>query len=72
MPPTPTPHQLLAETLLGTALDSWITERRDRGHSWRMIAEELAQVTDNKVTLASETLRGWFIDMVASGWECTS
>lgn len=58
--PTDTPARRLAEHLLATPLDVWVTERRARGDSWRSIAQEIQDLTNGRVEIVGETLRGWF------------
>lgn len=48
----------LADTLLGGTLDSYVTERREAGKSWRMISLDLHD--DIAVDISHETLRQWY------------
>jgi hypothetical protein len=54
-----TPTQRLASLLLNRPLAEYITERREAGRSWRLIARDLHQETDGQVDVTAETLRGW-------------
>lgn len=55
-----------ADRLLGDAgpLEDLVADRRNRGVSWRKIANELRDLTGIDVTY--ETLRSWFPETVAS------
>lgn len=63
----PTPTYRLAEILLGEPLDEWVRSRRRNGASWRLIAMELWQRTNQEVIVSFETLRSWFPDDDANG-----
>lgn len=43
-------------------LDAWVTERRDTGRSWRLIARELYVATEGVIDVTSQTLMNWFAD----------
>jgi hypothetical protein len=58
---TDTPARRLAEHLLAQPLEAWVEPRRERGDSWRRIADELTEVTNGRVEIVGETLRGWFV-----------
>lgn len=49
----------LAETILGTDLQAWISERRRTGRSWRLIARDLYEATDRQIDVTHETVRTW-------------
>ena len=57
-----TPTQRLATLLLRQPLDEWVARRRADGASWQAIADELAKVTKDEVTVTRESLRGWYVD----------
>ena len=54
-----TPTQRLASLILQHPVDEWITDRRDEGRSWRLIARDLLAATDGQIDVTAETLRGW-------------
>lgn len=60
---TATPHQALAEMLLGQPVVEYIAALRkpEARHSWRLISNKLKIATDGKVDVAPETLRQWFL-----------
>ena len=64
------PHQELATVLLGEDVLDWIAERRTAvpRWTWELLADELAKVTDGKVSVSRETLRQWVLaaEQVAS------
>lgn len=55
----PTPLQRLAANSINADLNEWIDERRRAGKSYRLIARELATVTDGIVDVSDETIRLW-------------
>lgn len=65
MPTELTPLQRLASHLLDRPVEEWIAERReyDYRRSWRVIANELARVTDRQVVVSGEALRQWYEDL---------
>jgi hypothetical protein len=56
---TPTYH--LANVLLNGQFAEWVSERRKAGRSWRRIAIELYEVSDQRIDITHETLRTWFL-----------
>jgi hypothetical protein len=60
------PNQTLAELILGRPLAEYVIEKRTARPRWpwRMIAEQLAEDTDGKVTVTHEALRNWYPDEV--------
>jgi len=60
MPNDETSTRRLLNLLLEGHLASFVRERRDQGHSWRMIERDLYERT--KVDVTAETLRQWFGD----------
>jgi hypothetical protein len=65
-PRTRTGWELLASELLGRDLIDWLDERRQEHPfrptpGWRVIAEELAHVTDGKVTINWDSLRLYYL-----------
>ena len=60
-----TPLRRLADTLIDGGLDTFVTERRARGVSWRLIARELRERTGGSVDVTEATLRGWFSESTA-------
>jgi hypothetical protein len=56
---TPTYH--LANVLLNGDFAQWVVERRKAGRSWRRIALELYEVSDQRIDVTHETLRSWFL-----------
>jgi hypothetical protein len=56
---TPTYH--LANVLLDGQFSEWVAERRAAGRSWRRIALELYEVSDQRINVTHETLRNWFL-----------
>ena len=57
-----TANQRLADVILGRSVDDFVTERREGGKSWRLIARDLYSVTDGQVDVTAETLRSWYPD----------
>lgn len=61
-----TATQLLADELLGMAVEDWIAERRTlktgrAERSWRLIADELRKATNDRVFVTPEALRLWCV-----------
>lgn len=56
----PTPTQLAANHLLDGKLDEFVTSRRAKGRSWRLIARDLFEATELDVT--HETIRSWYLE----------
>jgi len=56
-----TPLRRLADTILGSGIDTFIAERRARSPRtpWRVIARELYDATDGQIDVTPETLRKW-------------
>lgn len=54
-----TPKMKLATLMLRRPVGEWITDARNRGLSWRAIAEQLAAETNGEITVTHETLRTW-------------
>lgn len=54
-----TTTQRLATHLLGQPVAGWITRCRADGYTWRRIADELADITDQQVRVSHETARQW-------------
>jgi hypothetical protein len=59
MPLLETPTQRLATLLLGQPVREWIAEQRERGNSWRKIADDLNARTNGQVDVTHEAVRGW-------------
>lgn len=57
----PTRTYLLLEARLERPLADYVTERREAGDSWNVIAYELAKATDVMVT--AQTLTNWFPEL---------
>jgi hypothetical protein len=55
----PTANQRLASLLLGQPVDQWLTQRRESGRSWRLIARDLYDATNGQVDMTYEALRRW-------------
>lgn len=47
------------QLLKGYTLRTWLTDQRDLGHSYRTIADRLADVTDGAVTVSYRTIARW-------------
>lgn len=60
MEPTDTPTQRLAAAVLGQPVTEWIAIRRADGRSWRELAADLADATNNQIVVTHETVRGWY------------
>jgi hypothetical protein len=43
----------------GYPILEFIADRRDGGASWQDIAEQIAEITDNAVTVGRDTVRRW-------------
>lgn len=57
------PTYRLADTLLKGQFRPFVATRRAAGLSWRRIASELRDATENEVDVTDETLRVWFADL---------
>ncbi len=57
-----TPTQQLAELKLGASLETWVTNRRTRGESWRAIARDLH--TETGIGISDESLRQWYPELI--------
>lgn len=57
-----TPTFQLADMLLPEGLPSFVAERRAAGRSWRRLARDIYDATDQRIDVSFETLRGWFSD----------
>ncbi|MDP4015356.1 MAG: hypothetical protein U0990_11485 [Candidatus Nanopelagicales bacterium] len=54
-----TPNQRLAQLLLGTPLDQWLSTKRTSGTPWRAIARDLYTATNGQIDMSHETIRIW-------------
>lgn len=59
-----TPTQKLADRILGEPVESWITDRRGTGASWRRIALQLRDETSGEIDVTPSTLLSWAPDAV--------
>lgn len=60
----PTPYRDLVDYLFtelrGYPFSDWVADERDRGRSWRQIAEDLSRLTDGQVEVSHAALHTWF------------
>lgn len=49
-----------ADLVLDGELDTVVRTFRKQGHGWEHIAKELWRMTNHKVNLSGQTLRGWY------------
>jgi hypothetical protein len=45
----------------GYPILEFIADRRDGGASWQDIAEQIAEITDDAVTVGRDTVRRWLV-----------
>jgi hypothetical protein len=45
----------------GYPILEFIADKRDGGASWQDIAEQIADITDNAVTVGRDTVRRWLV-----------
>lgn len=50
-----------ADLVLDGQLDNTVDVLRKQGHGWEGVAKELWRMTNHKVNLSSQTLRGWYV-----------
>lgn len=55
------PKRELADVLVN-GVEEFVRTRREAGMSWRRIANELRDATNQKVDVTYETVRGWYAD----------
>lgn len=62
MSETLSPTQTLAEVILERPLAEYVAEKRSARPRWpwKLIAEQLAADTEQRVNVSSEALRGWY------------
>lgn len=53
--------RLYADNVLGGKLDDLVNAFRAQGMGWEAVAKELWRITDHKVNLSGQTLRGWYV-----------
>lgn len=50
-----------ADAVLDGQLDATVRLLRKQGHGWERVAKELWRMTDHRVNLSGQTLRGWYL-----------
>lgn len=61
----PTPTQVLASLLIGQPIGDWITAKRAEGVTWRQMARDLREATDDQIDITGEALRLWHEEVAA-------
>lgn len=51
------------QLLKGYSLTEWLADQRDLGHSYRRIAERLAEATDGAIVVTYRTISRWVDDL---------
>lgn len=57
-----TPTQRLASVLLGRPVQDWLSDRREAGRSWRLVARDLYEATNGQIDITHEAARKWAND----------
>lgn len=61
-----TPHQHVADVLLGEPVENFIAARRPQ-RSWRLLARDLYDATDGRVDVTPESVRSWHVEAQTAG-----
>lgn len=61
-----TPKEQLASLILGRDVRDFIAERRAEGRSWRLVARDIYDATNQRVDVTYETVRQWCDEQVSA------